>query len=152
MKRTLLIAVLAVSSVLVLGAFGWGPGPMRHGKMDPKKVDNFLTYRLNDVLDDVQATPAQRQQILAIKDRLMPEAKRLMAERGSHRDEVKQLWLSDSPDPRAVHALIDQRADEMKAFADKVADGILEAHRILTPAQRAQLAERAEKMHQRFEP
>jgi protein CpxP len=38
-----------------------------------------------------------------------------------------------------VHALVDARMDAFRAFAHKVADAALEAHRILTPEQRQQV-------------
>ena len=39
-----------------------------------------------------------------------------------------------------VHALVDGRADAVKAYADEVADAVLQVHGILTPAQRAQVS------------
>ena len=151
MKRMLIVASLGIAAIGLLAAFGFG-GPMMHrAMMDPKKVDGFVTWRLNDALDDVNATPQQRAQILAIKDRLMPDVKALMEQRKAHHGEVKQLWLSDSLDAKVVHGKIDARAEEMRQLAHKVADGVIEAQKLLTPAQRAQLAERAEKMRENFE-
>ena len=47
-----------------------------------------------------------------------------------------------------MHALVDGRADAMKAFADEVADAVLQVHGILAPAQRAQIGE---KLQQRLQ-
>jgi len=150
MKRTLMLAALGISAVLLLAGFGFGGRGMHRGIMrDPKKVDSFVTWRITDALNEVKATEQQKAQILAIKDRLMPEVTRLMQERRSHHDEIRQLWLSDSVDARTVRAKIDQRTEEMRQLAYKVSDAVIEAHKVLTPAQRAQLAEKAEKMHEK---
>ncbi len=148
MKRKMIVATVGILAVGLLAGAAWG-GVGRGMMRDPKKVDSFITWRITDALDDVKATEQQKQQILAIKDRLMPEVTRLMQERKSHHDEVKQLWLSGNVSQAEVRARIDQRMEEMRGLAYKVADGVLEAQKVLTPEQRAQLAERAEQMHQR---
>jgi len=149
MKRKMIIATLSVVAIGLVAGVAWaGPGMGRGMFRDPKKVDSFLTWRITDALDDVKASDAQKQQILAIKDRLMPDVQKLMEERKSHHEELKALWLSDSVSQREVRARIDQRIEEMRQLAYKVADGAIEAHNALTPEQRAQLAERAEQMHE----
>ncbi|MGC4115388.1 MAG: Spy/CpxP family protein refolding chaperone [Myxococcales bacterium] len=149
MKRTLIVATLGIVAVGLLMGAAWGPGRFHRGMFrDPKKVDSFITWRITDALDDVSATPQQKQQILAIKDRLMPEVTRMMGERKAHHDEIKQLWLSGNVNQAEARAKIDQRIEEMRQMAYKVADGAIEAQKVLTPEQRAKLAERAEKMHE----
>jgi Spy/CpxP family protein refolding chaperone len=149
MKRNLLIATLGIVAVGLLMGAAWGPGMMHRGMFrDPKKVDSFITWRITDALNDVDATPQQKQQILAIKDRLMPDLTKLMAERTAHHEEIKQLWLSTNLNAAEVRAKIDQRTEEMRQLAYKVSDGVIEAQKILTPEQRQKLADRVEKMHE----
>ena len=149
MKRTLIIAAAGLVAIGLLAGFGFGHG---RGPMDPKKMEKFVTWRINDVMDDINATPTQRNAVLAVKDRLLPEVGRLMMERKGTHDQFAQAWASDKPDAKALHALIDQRADELRALAHKVLDGALEVHATLTPAQREQLAAQAEEMHQMHHP
>ena len=153
MKRTLLLAGLGVMVVGLLAGFGFGHGPFHRGPMDPKKVDNFLTWRINDALDDVQATPAQRQQVLAIKDRLMPDVKTLMEDGRQTHEQVRDIWKSNAdPDPKQLHALVDQRVEAFRAFGYKIADAMADLHKVLTPAQRATLTQKAEQHHPQMEP
>jgi periplasmic protein CpxP/Spy len=149
MKRTLIIAALGCVAIGLLAGFGFGRA---RGPMDPKKMEKFITWRINDVLDDINATPTQRAAVLAVKDRLLPEAGRLMMERKGTHEVFAQAWKSDKPDAKALHLLVDQRADEMRALAHKVLDGALEIHDALTPTQREQLAAQAEEMHQMHHP
>lgn len=132
MKKTLTavlaLAVLAVGA-LTLTAF-------RHHR-DPAHLDRFLTHRLEDLLDDVHATDAQRQQITAIKDKLVADGKALHGGQADARQQLLAQWQADQPDAAKVHALVQARADGMKRFADEVADAALQVHQLLTPEQRA---------------
>jgi Spy/CpxP family protein refolding chaperone len=141
MKKTLKVAGmvgLAAVAVVALSGFAYG-GMGRHP--DPQKVAKFITWRVNDALDDLKATDGQRQQVLTIKDGLLQQAAPLFAERRQMHDALMEQWKSDRPDGQRVHALVDQRIDEMRALAHKAADGMLQVHDILTPEQRVQLAE-----------
>jgi protein CpxP len=138
MWTTLTLAVFAVGA-LTLTAFR-APGHGGHARME-----RFLSHRLDDLLDDVRATDAQRQQILAIRDRVVADAKALRAGHGDvHRDLLAQ-WQLDTPDAARVHAIVDARADSMKQLADEVTDAVLQVHAILTPEQRAQIAKKAQR-------
>jgi len=112
-------------------------GCRHHG--DPARFQTFLSHRVDDMLDDVKATDTQRQQIRAIADRLLADGKALHAGHDEVRDQLLALWQSDQPDASQVHAVVDARAASMKAFADEVADAVLQVHGILTPEQRAQV-------------
>jgi len=131
-----------LASVLAIVAIGLGALTLtafRHHR-DPAKMEQMFTKRVNKMLDEVQATPAQRQQILAIKDKLVADGKALHATHADTRKKLLALWQSDQPDAAQVHALVDGRADAMKGFADEVADAMLQVHGILTPAQRATIS------------
>jgi periplasmic protein CpxP/Spy len=131
-KLASVLAVLAIGlGALTLTAF-------RHHR-DPAQMEQMFTKRVQKMLDDVQATDAQRQQILAIKDKLVADGKALHASHADTRQKLLALWNSDQPDAGQVHALVDGRADAMKGFADEVADAMLQVHGILTPTQRAKV-------------
>ena len=138
-------ALALVAFVTLTGFRGCG----RPDHRDPAKVAAFVTARLDAALDDIDATPAQRTQLTAIKDRLLADAQKLQATRQATRDALLAEWTADRVDRAKVHALIDQRAEEMKALAHEAADAAIEAHDALTPAQRAKLAKKAERMHGR---
>ncbi len=135
----LTLAVFAVGA-LTLTAFR---GPCGGG--DPARMDRFITHRLDETLDDIHATDAQRQQIQAIKEKLVTDAKALRAGHGDVHEELLAQWKSETPDAARVHAIVDDRAASMKKFADEVADSLLQVHGILTPDQRAQIAKKAQR-------
>ena len=144
MKKTLPLGLLALVALVTLTGFR---GCGRPDHRDPAQVAAFVTERLDDALDDVDATPAQRTQLQAIKDRVLASAQTLHGTRQATRETLLAEWKAEKVDRAKVHALIDQRAEEMKALAHEAADAAIEAHDVLTPEQRAKLAKKAERMH-----
>jgi periplasmic protein CpxP/Spy len=136
------VAALGAGFVLLSGFRGHGGCGGHGGHGDPARMQQMIGAHIDDVLDDLQATPEQRTRILAVKDRLLAEAKALHAGGDIHRQLLAQ-WDAPQPDVAAVHAMVDQRADAMKAFAHHVADGLAEVHGLLTPEQRAKLSKKA---------
>jgi Spy/CpxP family protein refolding chaperone len=112
-------------------------------------VAAFVTDRVVDALDDLDATPEQRTRIHAVKDRLLTAAQEARAKGGDHRAELLAAWRSEQPDAARLHALVDQHLDEMRAVAHQAVDGAIEVHDTLTPAQREKLATKAERHMQR---
>jgi Spy/CpxP family protein refolding chaperone len=139
--RTRLLAV--VFGVLALAAFkpfGGHHGPW--GKPSPERMAKFATERVNDAMDDLDATPAQRTRVLEMKDGLVKEGTRIHGENQEARKELLAQWNQDKMDAQRVHELVDERVDVMRAMAHQVASYGLELHTLLTPQQRAKVSER----------
>lgn len=138
MMKKLAIAGSAVLAVLLLSGFAFRGG---HGwGHNPERIKQMVTWRLNDKLEDLDATDAQRQSINAVKDRLFDDGVQLMEEQHAARDEAFTQLASDTPDAQKLHSLVDARIDAMRAFAHKMTDAALEVHGTLTPEQRKELA------------
>jgi periplasmic protein CpxP/Spy len=148
MRKTAWVAVTGVLAVALLAGFA-SSGHRGWGRRDPEHVRRFVTWRVDDALAELKATPAQRAAIHGIKDRLLADGQRLMGtHRGAH-DEVLAQLQSPAPDARALHALVDARVDAMRAFAHAAADAALQAHGVLTPEQREALAKEVRERHGR---
>jgi Spy/CpxP family protein refolding chaperone len=125
----------ALAAVALLGAGCLG----RHPGRDPQAMKRFVAARVDDLLDDVDATDAQRTQIGAIEERLFAEGAKLGADHDAVRTEALRQLTADAPDAARLHALVDGRVDAFRAFAHQAVDGMLEARAVLTPEQRAKL-------------
>jgi Spy/CpxP family protein refolding chaperone len=117
---------------------GWGMGPP-----DPARIQRFVSARLDDALDDLNARPDQRAKIHAVKDGLLKEGIALMPEHHAVRAQALAEWDKDQPDQAKLDGLVDARIDAFRAFAHKVVAGAVQVHQILDPAQRAQVSKRA---------
>jgi Spy/CpxP family protein refolding chaperone len=140
------VVLLAVGVLALTGFAGRFCPSQRHGR-DPAEAAAFVTARVEDTLDDLDATPEQRARILAVKDRLLDAAKGLHGDRADAHDALLGAWKSEAPDTAGLHALVDARAEEMRAFAHEVVDAGVEVHGVLTPAQREKLTRKAERWH-----
>ncbi len=145
----ILLTLAGVAGVIALAGFGRCGPPRPH---NPAEMAAFVTDRVDDALDDLDATPAQRTQIHAIKDRLLAKAAAMHQGREADGAELLAEWQSQSPDRAKLHALVDQRIDELRALAHEAVDDGIEVHGILTPEQRAKVTKKLERMHRYAHP
>lgn len=139
------LLLLGVGAVAAAAASGCAWGHHRH--RDPSQVAAMASKHVEDVLDDLNATPDQRTRILAIKDRLLAAVQAAHADRKATHETVLAAWKSDAPDTAGLHALVDQRIDELRTLAHQAVDAGVEVHGVLTPDQRAQLTKKIERWH-----
>ncbi|MEW5854189.1 MAG: Spy/CpxP family protein refolding chaperone [Myxococcota bacterium] len=149
MKRKMMWAAAGLVGFLAITGFraSWG-GCEGHGHGGPERAEKFVTSRIADHLDELNATDEQRTQVLALKDEVFREAKDTFTEGRKAKGELLQQWDSAKPDANAVHALVDDHLDRIRSMAHTVADAALKLHAILTPEQRAQVSE---KIHARVD-
>jgi protein CpxP len=142
MKKTT-IGVLAVGGLALFGAMGAYAATALDGKGE-KKAYRFISARVENTLDDINANDQQRQQVNAVKDELFEQGKTLKAGMESSREELKAQWLAPTVDRSKVDQLVDQRIDALRGFAHQVVGGMVKIHDILTPEQRLQMAKEHE--------
>ncbi len=118
-----------------------------HGPRDPAQVAATISKHVEDVLDDVNATPDQRTKILAVKDRMLAAAQAAHVDRKATHEAFLAAWKSDAPDAASLHTLVDQRMNELRTLAHQAVDAGIEVHGVLTPDQRAQLTKKIERWH-----
>ncbi len=140
------VTLAAVLGVVALTGFAGGCGHHGPGR-DPAQVAKFVNARVDDLLDDVDATPDQRTKLHAIADRMLAEGQALHADQAQVHDTVLAQWKAETPDKAQLHALVDARMDELRKLAHDAVDAGVEAHDVRTPAQRETLAKKAERWH-----
>ena len=138
------IAIVAVVAVVGLAGFACA----HHGHpRDPAQIAAMVSARVDDALDDVDATPDQRARIHAIADRMLAAAKEAHAGHDEARATLLAEWKADAPDRAKLHALVDARMDELRKLAHQAVDAGVEAHDVLTPAQREKVTRKIERWH-----
>jgi Spy/CpxP family protein refolding chaperone len=150
MKKITLAAIggaLVAATALALTAFGGGH--FRHGPREPAEVAAFVTDRVDDALDDLDATPAQRAQVNAVKERMLASALAHRETRLETREALLAEWKAEKPDAARLHALVDRRAAELTALAHQAVDAAVEVHDVLTPEQRAKVTRKVERFGHR---
>jgi Spy/CpxP family protein refolding chaperone len=149
-KSLIVAAVLLLAGTLVFAGAkehrkghgkGCGNEPCSKEERVEKHADRF-TERL---LRKVDATEEQRRKINAIKEKLLPELATLSKERGDTLKEALALFGEPTADGAKLDALVDRKADEMRALGHKLAAAAVEVHAVLAPEQRQKLMALAEK-------
>jgi periplasmic protein CpxP/Spy len=144
MKKNLIaagsLAVVLTAGLALTGLTGCG-----HHRPDPEHMERMVTHHVNDALDDLKATPEQRQKVLAVKDRMLASGKTLRGDHQAMAKEALSLWEATTFDRARALALVDARLDAMRTLAHQAVDAAAEVHATLTPEQRAQVAARLRK-------
>jgi protein CpxP len=143
-RMPILLALAAVFALLT--GFHGGCSPGAHA--DPARIDRLVTAHIDDALDDLKATDAQRAQVHVLKSQLLQDGQKFAAGQREARKALVAQWDAAQPDAAQVHALIDARIDALRALAHETADSAIQLHGILTAEQRAQISK---KIHRRME-
>jgi len=140
-KKTVVIVSLGVLMVLVACLYAGGKG-LHHmaGMMNAERVHQMISWKVDDILDEIDAGDAQTDQIHAIKNRLFKHGKALHEDNKDIRMELLAEWKKESPDMEKVHVLVDRQTEVKRMFVHEIANAFQEIHGILTPEQRNELA------------
>jgi len=124
MRRPLWIIVLASSLILNL-SFLAGYAYQRFSA-GPEFVE-----------DGLNLTPAQRAQVIELRDRLLLQAGRVGEQMGELHGRLIDAIAAEPHDPAAVDAALDRIRQRQREMQQLVADHLLSEKEILTPEQRA---------------
>ena len=148
------IATLATGVGLTAFAYGhgfggWHRGGFMGGQLDPAKLDEHLDRMLKHLYVEVDATDVQKQ-------RLAPIVKTAARDLMPLRDRMRQGRLQAVAllsQPSVDRALLESlRADQLQMAEQasrRLTQALADVADVLTPEQRKQLAERAERWHGR---
>lgn len=122
-----------------------GPAGHRHGGAMMSGLGGGVMAGLHSqrVLDAVDASPEQRTQIRQIMDTARTDLKaQREAGRGLH-DQARQLFTQPTVDAHAAEVLRKQMMAQHDLASQRMMQALLEVSRVLSPEQRAKLAELA---------
>lgn len=135
MRSTILTLVAVVGVVTMLGGCRH-----RHGH-DIDEIHKYVSWRVDGLLDDIDATGDQRKVVEGAEERLFETAKQHRVDKDRDALALVAEWESDEPNVDAIRALIDKKLEQHRAFAYQAVDEAIAIHEALEPAQRAELAE-----------
>ncbi|MFL5369420.1 MAG: Spy/CpxP family protein refolding chaperone [Myxococcales bacterium] len=118
---------------------------VHHGRAGFMK--DRIAARVNKALDEIQATPQQREVVEQAENDIVNAIQaKSQARRGTHQA-LLEAFTADNFDTQAVQAFADARAQDVKDLAAVVIPSLQKVHDALTPEQRAKLGELARKHH-----
>jgi len=108
----------------------------------------MISARVDHVLDEIDATPEQRQAINQVKDDAIAKLQQKRQQHANEHAYWMKVLTADQVDVTALNAAADKRAQEMAATAkDIIIPALVKVHDTLTPAQRTKLAELVKSRH-----
>ena len=136
----LAIALAGGASLTALAGPDGGYGPMGH-----HGGPGFMMgggRHMDRMLDEVQATEAQRSQIREIWKAAAADLKTGRETGRSLREQQMELFAQPTVDANAVEALRQKMLAEHDRTSKRITQAMLDSSRVLTPQQRAQMAEK----------
>lgn len=137
--------VLAVSATVGLSAWAHGRGGMGGQGI-------FMGgHGIERMLDGVNATEEQRTQIKQITQRAAADMQAQHDSRRALRDRAMQVFTAANIDAAAAESVRQEMVSQHDASSRRMLQAMLDVSRVLTPEQRAQLAERMKQRQQHME-
>ena len=136
-RRTMMVmfAVLGVGLVAGVAGLAFAHHGGREGMMK-----RFVSSAIDDALAAAQPTPEQRAAIYAARDRAFAVVEEHRKGRRAHIEEALALFEAE-PDPARLQAFRERAAGEHARVREAISQAIVEAHDVLTPAQRKAVAD-----------
>jgi Spy/CpxP family protein refolding chaperone len=154
--------IVAVAAAVALPAMAQGPGhgPMHaghHGARGHDRADGPLGGRmLERLLDRVKATDTQRTEVRRIAEAAQKDLRAQHESARGERAALVGLLAQPEIDPAAVEAQRRKDLARHEQASKRMTQAMLDIAKVLTPAQRAQVAEemrqRSERMGERMGP
>lgn len=141
-------AVLAMGTVAVQAMPGGHGGHGRHG--GPAAMAGGFGGFGGHMLDVVNATDAQRSQIKAIYKAARDDLAGQREAGAKLHQQLAALYAAPNIDAAAIESLRQQMGAQHEAASKRMSQASIEAARVLTPEQRAKLAELAKKRQARM--
>lgn len=138
------------TAIAYAGGHGMGHGCGRHeAPQSAEEVREHMEKGKGFILDKIDATPEQEAKVDAVLDRLAPELFALKDDKEALHQDLRAALTADNVDAAEVESI----RKEGLALADEasrlVLGGVVEIAQVLTPDQRGELAEAAERFHKR---
>jgi Spy/CpxP family protein refolding chaperone len=115
-------------------------------------MKRFVTSAIDDALAPAQPTPEQRAAIYAARDRAFAVVEEQRKDHGARIEEALALFEAEPADPARIQAFRERAAENHERVREAISQAIMEAHDVLTPAQRKAVADYVRSHHGRHMP
>lgn len=119
------------------------------GPPSPEAMKEHAGFFLDFALHRLDATPEQKDQVQDIVGGAIDELAPVVEQHRRNRDELRGLLTGETIDRAAIEALRAQELALADTLSRTLADALADGAEVLTPAQRADLAERLARFHRR---
>ena len=138
-RNAILATVCTLSILSIAGAAAVGCAKRGHRFDDPERVKKVVSWKVDDLLDEVDADEGQRASFDAAASKIIDDGFKMKEAHKANHDEFHAELKAASPNSDKLHEMIDKRVSELQAFAHRTLDTFLVAWNELTPQQRSEI-------------
>lgn len=151
MKWMLLSLLVAASSAVALSAWAQPPGPRHHGDGPGMMWGPMGGGRgMDRMLTDIGASDAQRSQIKQIWQAAESDLRAQREQNRGLHERAMEVFTAPNVDANAAEAVRQQMLQQHDQASKRMMQAMLDVSRVLTPEQRAKMAERMKQRHEQM--
>ena len=135
---------IAGALVLVIGGMTWSAVAYSKRSWDGDRFERFVEWKVEDMLDEVEATDDQRDRVRAIATAALADMGEFRDFRREGREALVEALTQETVDRATLEALRQQKLGVADRASQRLLTALADAADVLTPAQRAELAEKWE--------
>ena len=132
---------IAGALALVIGGMTWGAVAHSGKSWDGEKLERFVEWKIDDMLAEVEATDDQRTQVHAIATAALADMGEFRDFKREGREALVAALTQETVDRDALEALRQSKLETADRASQRLLTALADAADVLTPAQRAELAE-----------
>ena len=136
-----ILMTIAGALVLVLGGMTWSAVAYSKRSWDGERFERFVEWKVEDMLDEVDASDDQRERVRAIASAALADMGEFRDFRRAGRDALVDALTQEAVDREALEALRQSKLETADRASLRLLTALADAAEVLTPAQRAELAE-----------
>ena len=131
---------IAGALVLVIGGMTWSAVAYSKRSWDGDKFDRFVEWKVDDMLDEVDATDDQRERVQAIVKAAVADLQEVRDLKREMRQDLVTALTSETIDRDALELLRQRKMETVDRMSQRALTALADAAEVLTHAQRQELA------------
>ena len=132
---------IAGALALVIGGMTWSAVAYSGKSWDSDKIERFVEWKVDDMLAEVEASDDQRDQVHAIVTAAIADMAEFREFKREGRAALVEALTKETVDRAELEALRRQKLDVADRASQRLLTALADAADVLTPDQRAELAE-----------
>ena len=132
---------IAGALALVIGGMTWSAVAYSGKSWDSDKIERFVEWKVDDMLAEVEASDDPRDQVHAIVTAAIADMAEFREFKREGREALVEALTKETVDRAELEALRRQKLDVADRGSQRLLTALADAADVLTPDQRAELAE-----------
>ena len=132
---------IAGALALVIGGMTWSAVAYSGKSWDSDKIERFVEWKIDDMLAEVDATDDQRDRVHAIATAAIADMGEFRDFKREGRQALVEALTQETVDREALETLRQNKLETADRASQRLLTALADAADVLTPVQRAELAE-----------